>query len=130
MVKPCALPQLSVANRAKGNGIAVRLAQVVGAHHQALVEDAVTMPIHMPDLMRCDLAYPHENPRLKLRLILILFISPLGQKPMQTLNATESRNSIPKAKVIQIFRKQINIRKRYHPNGVFLTVLYWPNNLL
>lgn len=68
MVKTEALPELSIANWAEVNWISIGLFQMVGSHHEALIENAVTVAKHVSDFVSSNFADSHE----KLTLLFLL----------------------------------------------------------
>ena len=59
MLKVNALVKFTVTHRAELQRVAIRLFEVVCAHHQALVVDAMLQAEHMTQLMRSNFAYAH-----------------------------------------------------------------------
>ena len=76
MVKFEAFPDLSVASWAEVDRAAVRLLQVVDAHHQALVKSAVAEAKHVTEFVGSELDNSHQSSAVELLFAIILLISP------------------------------------------------------
>lgn len=130
VVEAKAFPELSVAYWAEVDWVSVSLLQVVGAHHEALVEDAVTMTKHMADFVCCNFADSHQNLALKLLLSIILFIGEVRHESAQALDTSKWWNTVSEAEVAQTFGEEVDISERNDTNGIALAVLNWSNDLV
>jgi len=80
VVETKAFPEFSIANWAEVDWISIGLFQMVGSHHEALIEDAVTVTKHMSDLVGSNFAYSHQNLALFIFFSVIFFISEIRHK--------------------------------------------------
>lgn len=124
-----AFPDLSVAGWAEVEWAPVRLLQVVDAHHQALVQGAVSKAKHMAKFMCGELDNSHQGLRLEIFLSLVLLIGPLWQESVDAVD-TAVAISVPEAEVAQVLGEQVDICEANNSKGICVLSLDWSNEFL
>jgi len=125
-----ALVQLAVADGTELERIAVSLADVIRAHHEALVVNAVHQAKHVTELVSTDLANAHQEGVLEVLFDAEALTGELRHVAANRLDTSICRDAVSKAVIAEALSEQIDIRQREHTNAVGLAHLNRADNFL